>query len=44
VCRQKKQVFGCEAMLAGTGCQTFAFVRGQSLFWFLFFDFFSPEL
>jgi hypothetical protein len=33
----KKQVFGSEAMLAGKGCQTFAFVRGLSFFWFLLF-------
>jgi hypothetical protein len=24
--KSKKQVFGCEAMLARKGCQTFAFV------------------
>jgi hypothetical protein len=37
----KKQVFGSAATLAGTGCQTFAFVRKLSFFWFFLFDFYS---
>jgi len=33
----EKQVFGSEVMFAGTGCQTFAFVRWLSFLWFLKF-------
>jgi hypothetical protein len=34
--RQKKQVYGSEAMIAGMGCRTVAFVRWLFPFSFLF--------